>query len=164
MINKFEFIVYVWISVSLYRLHLDWCQFISSTFGWCQSISSTFGLVSVYIWCQLIQSTFGVVSVCSVYFCIGVSYIIYDWICVSLYRLHLEWCQFISYMFYLCQFISSTCWGGVSLYHLRVGVVSVYIIYVWNSVSLYRLHLEWCQFISYMFFLCQSISSTFGIV
>ena len=128
MINKFEFIVYVWISVSLYRLHLDWCQFISSTFGfvsvyiiyvWVVSVYIIYKL-SVYIWCQLIQSTFGVVSVCSVYFCIG----------VSLYHLWLD----------LRQFVSPT-FGVVSVYIIYVLFVSVYIIYV----------LRWCQSISSTF-------------
>ena len=139
MINKFEFIVYVWISVSLYRLHLDWCQFISSTFGFVS-------VYIIYVW---------VVSVYFIYIWIGVSLnclrlhlvsvdTIYVWSSVSLQCLLLHWCQFISSMIGFASVCIAYIRSGVSLYHLRVGVVSVYIIYV----------LGWCQ----------SISSTFGIV
>ena len=59
MINKFEFIVYVWISVSLYRLHLDWCQFISSTFGFV-SVYIIYVWIVVSLYCLLSTFTFGV--------------------------------------------------------------------------------------------------------
>jgi hypothetical protein len=43
MINKFEFIVYIWIGVSLYHLLLDWCQLIPSTY-------EVMSVYIVYVW------------------------------------------------------------------------------------------------------------------
>ena len=81
---------------ALYHLHLDWCQFISSTFGFVS-------VYIIYVW---------VVSVYFIYIWIGVSlnclrlYLvsvdtIYVWSSVSLQCLLLHWCQFISSMLLL---------------------------------------------------------------
>jgi hypothetical protein len=99
------YIIYVWNSVSLHCLRLNWCQFVSSTFG-----LVGFYIIYCFYWCQSISSTFGLVSV----------YIVYAYIGVSLYRLHLDWCQFVSSMFLLVYVYIIYIWIGVSLYCLRV--------------------------------------------
>jgi hypothetical protein len=83
-------------------------------------------IVYVCISVSFVSSTFGLVSI----------YIIYVWVCVSLYHLRLGGVSL--YCLRLCSFtigFVSVCiayiWSGVSLFHLRFGVVSVYIIYVW---------------------------------
>jgi hypothetical protein len=139
------YIIYVWNSVSLYRLHLEWCQFISYMFYLCQFISSTcWGGVSLY---QFILSTLGLVSVCSIYVFIG----------VCLYHLRLDWCQFILSTRTLMSVCIIYVWIGVSLYRLHLdwcqfvastfGLVSVCIVYVFIGVCLYHLRLDCCQFI-----------------
>jgi len=117
MINKFEFIVYIWIGVSLYHLLLDWCQYISSTLElvsvYTIYVWSGVSLYHLYLdWCQFISSTVEFVSV---------------YIIASMFG----WFQSISSTLEWCPSISST-----------FGLVSVYIVYVYIDVSLYNLHLE----------------------
>ena len=94
-------------------------------------------IIYVFIGVSLYHLRFGVVSV----------YIIYVWNSVSLYRLRLNWCQFALSTFGLVVFNIIYCLYWCLSISFTLGVMSVYFIYVWISVSLYCLRLHWCQLI-----------------
>jgi len=60
---------------------------------------------------------------------------------------HLRFGVVSVYIIYLVSVCIVFIWIGGILYNLLFVLVSVYIIYAWGDVSLFHLRLDWCQFI-----------------